>query len=175
MHCKIKPGLIKVDVREGKNSCRQCFPSLMPFNQIPLCPPLYNAWHFDLAEAMVNVLVQMPSWFCERLQNLLASLHSGPVCSSMTRCCCFFFWLEGSCKPISLQLLIYSKSQKPFPITASCCPFLTFCKGLEKCFIKWNQHFNNKFNIFVNLPMLIMVFLAWLKSGSLCGVAAAKL
>lgn len=32
MYHKIKPGLIKVDVKEGKNSCRQCFLSLVLFN-----------------------------------------------------------------------------------------------------------------------------------------------
>lgn len=32
MHCKMKPGLIKVGVQEGKNSCRECFLCLVSFN-----------------------------------------------------------------------------------------------------------------------------------------------
>lgn len=48
--------------------------------------------------------------------------------------------VEGACKPISLQLLVHSRSRKPFPITTSFCLCLAFCRGLEKCFIKWNRN-----------------------------------
>lgn len=65
---------------------------------------------------------------------------------------------------------------KAFPDNHFILPVPCILQRFGKVLHKMEMQFNNKLNIFVNLPMVIMVFLAWLKprAASLCGVAAAK-
>lgn len=76
------------------------------------------------------------------------------------------------------QLATACPQQEPkaFPNNLFILPVPCILQRFGKVLHKMESQFNNKLNIFVNLPMLIMVFLAWLKprAAFLCGVAAAK-